>query len=120
MFIGSADWMYRNLSRRIEVVTPILAAPAKQKLWEVLDICLRDRRQAWTLDAEDRYTQLVPDAEGKGPETVGTHETLMRLARERSADQGQASCIASSVAGRRNVLPDRSMRHGLETDHVAG
>lgn len=85
-FIGSADWMYRNLSKRIEVVTPILAPAAKQKLWEVLDICLRDQRQAWMLDADGRYTQLHPQGDGNGPETVGTHQTLMQLARERIAE----------------------------------
>jgi polyphosphate kinase len=63
-FIGSADWMFRNLSKRIEVVTPMRAPLAKQKLWEILDICLRDRRQAWSLDAEGRYTQLHPEGGG--------------------------------------------------------
>ena len=82
-FIGSADWMYRNLSKRIEVVTPILAPAAKQKLWEVLDICLRDQRQAWKLDADGLYSQLHPEEDGNGPEATGTHQTLMQLARER-------------------------------------
>jgi polyphosphate kinase len=81
--IGSADWMHRNLSKRIEVVTPVLAPAAKEKLWEVLDICLRDRRQAWTLDAEGNYTQLRPEEDGTGPETVGSHQALMRQTRER-------------------------------------
>jgi polyphosphate kinase len=81
--IGSADWMQRNLSKRIEVVTPVTAPAAKEKLWEVLDICLRDQRQAWTLDAEARYTRLHPETEGDGPEAMGTHRTLMRVARER-------------------------------------
>lgn len=85
-FIGSADWMYRNLSKRIEVVTPVRAPAAKEKLWEVLDICLRDHRQAWTLDAEGRYTQVHPEADGAGPETVGSHRVLMRVARERMGE----------------------------------
>jgi hypothetical protein len=80
--IGSADWMHRNLSKRIEVATPI-HAPAKKKLWEILDICLRDRRQAWALDADGRYTQLRPEGDGNGPETVGTHQALMQLTTER-------------------------------------
>ena len=84
-FIGSADWMYRNLSNRIEVVTPVPAAAAKGKLWEILDICLRDRRQAWVLDADDHYTQLDLVEGGDGPETVGSQRTLMQLARERIA-----------------------------------
>jgi polyphosphate kinase len=82
--IGSADWMYRNLSKRVEVVTPVLDAEAKGKLWEVLDICLRDRRQAWVLAEDGTYSQLHPEGPGDGPETRGTHETLMELARRRA------------------------------------
>jgi len=84
-FIGSADWMYRNLSKRVEVVTPIFDPEAKAKLWEILDICLRDRRQAWVLTEDGKYSQLQPDAESRGPEASGTHATLMELAR-RSSD----------------------------------
>jgi polyphosphate kinase len=83
-FIGSADWMYRNLSKRVELVTPILAPELKEKLWEVLDTCLRDRRQAWVLGEDGKYTQLRPDGAGGGPEAMGTHATLMELAARRS------------------------------------
>jgi len=83
-FIGSADWMHRNLSKRIEVVTPVLDADAKARLWEVLDICLCDRRQAWMLGADGKYSQLQPDGATGGPEERGTHQTLMDLARRRA------------------------------------
>jgi polyphosphate kinase len=87
-FIGSADWMYRNLSKRVEVVVPILAKEAKDKLWEILDTCLRDQRQAWVLGSDGTYSQLNPsraDGAGKdGPETLGTHAFLMDLARRRA------------------------------------
>jgi polyphosphate kinase len=82
-YIGSADWMFRNLSKRIEVVTPILDGDAKAQLWKILDICLRDRRQAWLLDEHGTYTQLRPDGPGEGPEARGTHEILMELAKRR-------------------------------------
>lgn len=83
-FIGSADWMFRNLSKRIEVVTPVFAHTPKQRLWEVLDICLRDRRQAWVLGSDTKYTQLHPEKGASGPEGVGTHQALMDLALERA------------------------------------
>lgn len=83
--IGSADWMYRNLSKRIEVMTPILAPGPKKKLWEILDICLRDRREAWILENTGKYSRLEPQGHGDGPEAIGTHETLMKLARDRQA-----------------------------------
>ena len=76
--------MYRNLSKRIEVVTPVLAPAAKLRLWGILEICLHDRRQAWTLDADGRYTQLRPEGSGEGRESVGVHPMLMGLARERA------------------------------------
>jgi polyphosphate kinase len=75
-FIGSADWMYRNLSKRIEVATPVLAPELKERLWRTLDIYLRDRRQAWVLDAKGTYTQLQPDG-GEGPEKLGSQPFLM-------------------------------------------
>jgi len=83
-FIGSADWMFRNLSKRIEVVTPVFAEDPKQRLWEILDICLRDRRLAWVLGPDGNYVQLHPDETASGPERVGTHQTLMDLALERA------------------------------------
>ena len=83
-FIGSADWMFRNLSKRIEVVTPVFAANLKERLWEILEICLRDRREAWVLGPDAKYTQLHPEDEASGPEGVGTHATLMSLAAEQA------------------------------------
>ena len=80
---------HRNLSKRVEVVTPIFAHGPRKRLWEFLDICLRDQRQAWVLDSEGKYTQLSPE-EGDGPEAVGTHQTLMDLTRtpQRSIEAG--------------------------------
>ena len=83
-YIGSADWMYRNLSKRVEVVTPVLAKEAKEKLWEILDICLKDRRQAWMLHEDGTYARLEPGDAREGPEALGTHAALMDLARRRS------------------------------------
>jgi polyphosphate kinase len=82
-FIGSADWMFRNLSKRIEVVTPVLAPGPKQRLWEILDMCLRDKRQAWILEADRTYVQERPEKGSNAPESVGTHQTLMDLSRSR-------------------------------------
>lgn len=83
-YIGSADWMHRNLSSRVEVVTPVRARPARAKLWEILDISLRDRRQAWVLNAEGRYEPLQPAGGDDGPESLGTHHVMMELARSRA------------------------------------
>lgn len=73
-YIGSADWMFRNLSRRIEVATPVKAKLAKQRLWEVLEFCLKDKRQAWILGNDCRY---IRDESCDEP---GIHRLLMDLA----------------------------------------
>ena len=78
--------MRRNLSTRVEVVTPVRAAPLKEKLWEILDICLRDRREAWVMKSDGSYELLQPSGDGDGPETAGTHEVLMALARKRASE----------------------------------
>jgi polyphosphate kinase len=83
-FIGSADWMYRNLSKRIEVVTPVRADHLRPQLWEILDIQLRDQRQAWVLESDGNYVQLHPTDKTVGPESVGSHTTLMNLALARA------------------------------------
>jgi polyphosphate kinase len=80
-FIGSADWMFRNLSKRVEVVTPVLARESKEKLWKILDIYLRDRRQAWVLGEDGAYSQLRPNDGVEGPDALGAHATLMEQAR---------------------------------------
>jgi len=84
-YIGSADWMHRNLSSRVEVVTPVAARALKKKLWDTLDACLKDSRQAWVMNHDGSYKQLQPEIGGEGPESVGTHPFLMEVTR-RSAD----------------------------------
>jgi polyphosphate kinase len=81
-FIGSADWMTRNQSDRVEVVVPVSSRSARERLWEILDVGLRDRRQAWQMDADGNYTQLRPTASAEGPESLGSQRTLMDLTRQ--------------------------------------
>jgi polyphosphate kinase len=83
-FIGSADWMSRNLSKRIEVVAPVLADRPRKKLWEILDICLRDGRQAWVLERDGTYARVRGDGDRDGPETLGPHQALMNLTSARA------------------------------------
>ncbi|MEZ5195920.1 MAG: polyphosphate kinase 1 [Bacteroidales bacterium] len=45
-YIGSADWMPRNLDHRVEVITPVLDSEIRQELWDILQIQLRDNCKA--------------------------------------------------------------------------
>jgi polyphosphate kinase len=82
-FIGSADWMVRNLSKRVEVVTPIFEREHKAKLQEFLGVCLKDRRQAWVLGSDGAYTQLTPESDSE-EEAEGTHQVMMNRMRARA------------------------------------
>ena len=52
MYIGSADWMTRNLNHRIEVLTPILDADVHKTLRDLVDIQISDTMKARIIDAE--------------------------------------------------------------------
>ena len=54
LFLTSADWMRRNLNRRIETAFPILDPEIKQEVIDILHIQLRDNVKACRLDSELR------------------------------------------------------------------
>jgi polyphosphate kinase len=62
-FIASADWMERNLDRRVEVAVPILDEGLRGKLRRLLETYLGDNRQAWLLEPDGTYQQRLPGAE---------------------------------------------------------
>ena len=77
-YLGSADWMYRNLHARVEAITPILDRQLKEKCWEILQICLKDQRQVWDMKSDGSYSQR------KGVEQQGAHAQLMQITKARS------------------------------------
>ena len=82
-YLGSADWMDRNLSRRIEAVVPVAARPLRERLWEVLEVQLADRRNAWDMQPDGRYLRGDPQGAGDEAARDGSHVTLMRRTRAR-------------------------------------
>ncbi len=64
IFIGSADWMTRNLDRRVEAVVQIEDEAIVKDLQEILGILLSDNRQAWDLQPDGSYLQRRPVADG--------------------------------------------------------
>lgn len=64
VYIGSADWMSRNLDRRVEVVVPIEDEKIRETLLEdILEVYLRDNCQAWDLGSDGVYTRRSPESE---------------------------------------------------------
>ena len=68
---------------RLEVVVPVTARSGRERLWEILDVSLRDQRQAWLMESDGSYRQLRAQTPGEGPEGLGTHQTLIDLTRRR-------------------------------------
>jgi polyphosphate kinase len=60
LYIGSADWMPRNLTRRVEAVTPIEDPDLVQELQAILGVMLADTRNAWELQSDGIYNQRQP------------------------------------------------------------
>ncbi len=76
VYIGSADWMTRNLSRRVEVVTPIEDPTLAKELQEILGIHLSDNRQAWELQLDGSYIQRQPHQTNE----LSSQKILMEMA----------------------------------------
>ena len=83
MYIGSADWMTRNLSRRVEAIAPIEDPKLIADLNEVLGIMLADNRLAWELQPDGRYLQRQPN---NGDRIENTHKTMMKMAHQATSD----------------------------------
>ncbi len=80
-FIGSADWMNRNLSARVEAVTPIEEPRLKEQIDHMLRLCLNDYRQAWDLMPDGRYQKRYLSTPADSPAVQGMQVTLMQQAR---------------------------------------
>ena len=78
-FIGSADWMPRNLDRRIEAVVPVTDPAHRATIRHVLTLMLEDNRQAWDLGPDGDWTQRHP---GPGEPERAAQRILMEQARE--------------------------------------
>jgi polyphosphate kinase len=82
-YIGSADWMDRNLSRRVEAVTPVKVRSLRERLWEDLVVQLEDRRNAWQMQPDGSYVQLHAEPGASEVAREGTHVTHMKRTRAR-------------------------------------
>ncbi len=63
VYMGSADWMPRNLDKRVEIVFPVEQEESKKRVIEILDIQLKDTMKAHILQEDGRYEKV--DKRGK-------------------------------------------------------
>ena len=68
-YLSSADWMSRNMTRRVELAWPVLELSLRQRLIdECLLAYLHDTRNAWTLDADGKYRRV--EKQGRKPQSA--------------------------------------------------
>lgn len=87
-YIGSADLMYRNLHNRVEVITPLLDRTIKEKVWELLQLYLKDQKQSWLMQTDGSYVRkskisetAASSAPDRATETNGVQQELMDKAK---------------------------------------
>ena len=90
MYIGSADWMYRNLQTRVEAATPILLPEHRARLWDVIQTCLNDCRQSWQMRGDGTYERIAWDhLDAQDPRAIGVHQYLMNSETQRHTQMQQ-------------------------------
>lgn len=83
VFMGSADWMPRNLDRRVEIVFPVEDEEIKRQVIHILDVELRDNRKAHVLQEDGNYVK--PDRRGKV--LLNSQMEFCRLAQEQADEK---------------------------------
>ncbi len=62
IYCGSADWMDRNLFRRVEIAFPVESADLQARIGREIDLYLADDTQAWRLNADGHYERVVGES----------------------------------------------------------
>ena len=84
IWMGSADWMNRNLRGRVEVVFPVEDEELKRRTYrELVELCLSDRLKSRELDAEGGYTRRTAR---NGEAQVNLQEALIQIAQGRQPE----------------------------------
>ncbi len=82
VYCGSADWMPRNLERRVEILFPIEETDLKERVCHILDIMLRDTLKARIMDEDGEYSRV----DKRGKELLGCQAEFCREAVRKTED----------------------------------
>jgi polyphosphate kinase len=110
-YIGSADWMTRNLDRRVEAVTPVDDPALREQLRFVLDLALADNRRVWEMDSDGSYTQRTPGDD----RVIDTQAVLMAEAEAAAGNEQVTRGIPCAFD-----LPDSGLTIGGDTSSGSG
>ena len=62
-YLSSADWMTRNLDKRLEIMFPVQGSWQQVRIKNMLDVYFKDKQTAWKLDSDGNWSPPTP---GKG------------------------------------------------------
>lgn len=82
IYMASADWMPRNLNRRVEIMFPLEDADSARAAKHILDVQLADTMKAHVLRPDNTYEKV----DRRGKVLIGAQATLMKEAIEAAAD----------------------------------
>jgi polyphosphate kinase len=80
-YLGSADWMTRNLDARVEAAVPVEEPRLQEEVQAILDLQLADNCKAWDMQPDGTYLQRQP---APGEEPRSSQDLLMQRALERA------------------------------------
>ena len=86
-FIGSADWMRRNLDRRMESIMPVTDSKIKKELEEILRVLENDNCSAWDMQPDGGYVLRHPR---EGEECRAAQKMFIDLAGRQARGRGKA------------------------------
>ena len=79
VWLGSADWMDRNLFRRVETVFPVEDAGLRDRILAELDLQLADESGAWVLQEDGRYRRVATDGRSSQAELLEGASSALTL-----------------------------------------
>jgi polyphosphate kinase len=69
LLFGSADWMPRNLDRRVEAVAPVEDPQLREQLKELIELYLHDTA-AWHMQSDGSFVQQQPEGDAQITQTI--------------------------------------------------
>jgi polyphosphate kinase len=72
-YIGSADWMKRNLESRVECMVPVESPTHQRELMYILEEQLGDEQDAWEMRSDGSYDQRSGDPERSAQVRLARH-----------------------------------------------
>ena len=100
IYIASADWMPRNLERRLELMTPIIDKNLQERLLEFLRLQLSDNELAFELQNSGEYAKVKPkdgDARINSQEVLEEYVSGIYKATKKDTDKGKSEQMVAKL-----------------------